>query len=124
MTLPFPESPVPGAGRSLALGASRSLEVRVTHSPCPSQRPSPRFPAHTNQQWSRYQREFGFVLRGRAVVVDDVRVRCVGQSSATAAFNVTLASIHSPYGLMATTLRPISSQEDTRCRPYSRMSRY
>ncbi|XP_042148040.1 5-oxoprolinase isoform X2 [Ixodes scapularis] len=32
---------------------------------------------------SRYKREFGFVLRGRDIVVDDVRVRAVGRSCLT-----------------------------------------
>lgn len=32
-----------------------------------------------------YRREFGFVLEGRAVVVDDVRVRCVGKQQLAAA---------------------------------------
>lgn len=30
-----------------------------------------------------YKREFGFVLRGRDIVVDDVRVRAVGRSCLT-----------------------------------------
>ena len=33
-----------------------------------------------------YRREFGFVLEGRGVVVDDVRVRCVGNQVAAASF--------------------------------------
>lgn len=32
------------------------------------------------QHWYRYQNEFGFILSGRKIYVDDIRVRGIGKT--------------------------------------------
>nr|CAD7404141.1 unnamed protein product [Timema cristinae] len=44
----------------------------------------------------RYQTEFGFVLGGRNIVVDDIRVRGVGKSLAHSTVNITVADSSPP----------------------------
>lgn len=42
---------------------------------------SPEFPTYLDAFLHRYQTEFGFVLQNRDVLVDDVRVRGIGQTN-------------------------------------------